>query len=168
MQLQKLDDSTGFLDSLRWSAIAIGTVIALAIQTMFLLLGFAFATSLGDREPGGLFGTWAVVVELCAIAIGAALAARLSHAERRGSGIAAGIITWSVVLVLGTLFQGLTMTRALGGSGAWAAFVGAVVSLAAAIVGGALGVKARTPAGTSGEARQPGPDVVMPPRAPAS
>jgi hypothetical protein len=140
MNLDKLDETTHFVDSVRWSAIATGTIIALALQTMLLLLGLAFATSVGDHIPGGGFDVWLVIVELCAIGLGAALTARLSHAERRMQGVTAGIMTWAVVLVLGTVFQGLTMTRALGGDGVWAAFIGALVSLAAAMVGGALGV----------------------------
>jgi hypothetical protein len=149
MTVRRLDESTGFLGSLSWSAIATGTFIALAVQTVFLLLGLAVATSFGDRAPGGVYSAWTVLVELCAIAIGAALTARLSHAERRSSGVAAGVITWAVVLVLGSVFQGLTMTRALGGSGAWAAFIGAVVSLGAAIVGGWAGVRLGASSGTS-------------------
>jgi len=69
--------------------------------------------------------------------------------------------------VLGSVFQGLTMTRALGGTGAWAAFIGAVVSLAAAIVGGSLGVRTGPPVTTSGETAGAGPDLVPPPHAPA-
>ena len=165
MKVRRFDESTGFLGSLSWSAVATGTFIALAVQTVFLLLGLALAMSFGDRAPGGVYSAWTVIVELCAIAIGAALTARLSHAERRSSGIAAGVITWAVVLVLGSVFQGLTMTRALGGSGAWAAFIGAVVSLAAAIAGGALGVHAGALSGTTFEAghTRRDVDVTVPP-----
>jgi hypothetical protein len=147
------------LGSLSWSAIAGGTFIALAVQAVFLLLGLAFATSFGDRAPGGVYSVWTVIVEFCAIAIGAALTARLSHAGRRSSGIAAGVITWAVVLVLGSVFQGLTMTRALGGSGAWAAFIGALASLVAAIVGGAFGVRLGAPSGSSFEHTHDGREV---------
>ena len=140
------------MSSLSWSAIATGTFIALAVQTVLLLFGLAIATSFGDHLPGTGFGIWMVLVELGAIAIGAALSARLSHAARRGTGIAAGVVTWSVVLVLGTMFQAFTMTRAIGGSGVWAELIGAVASLAAAIVGGAFAVHL---AGSSGSPLEP-------------
>ena len=139
MNTRSLEESTRLVDSLSWSAIAFGTFIALSVQSVLLMLGLALATSTGDEMPGGGFNIWMVVVELVAIAVGAALTARLSHVDRRSNGIAAGVMTWAVVLVLGGVFQGLTMTRALGGSGAWAMLIGAVVSLVAAMIGGAFG-----------------------------
>ncbi|MDB4957524.1 MAG: hypothetical protein JWO36_5093 [Myxococcales bacterium] len=139
MDTRKLEESSRLIGSVSWSAIASGTVIALALQTVLLLLGLAFATSVGDQTPGGGFGLWLVVVELLSIAVGAALTARLSPIEHRMSGVAAGVMTWALVLVLGGMFQGLTMTRGLGGTGAWALFIGAIISLAAAIVGGMFG-----------------------------
>ena len=141
MYTQRLEQSSRLLDSVSWSAIASGTVIALALQTMFLMLGFAIATSVGDHVPGAGFGVWMVIVELCAIAVGAALTARLSHTEQRSYGMAAGVMTWAVALVFGAVFQGLTLTRALGGPGAWAPFIGAAVSLIAAMIGGAFGAQ---------------------------
>ncbi len=139
MDTHKLEETTDAMDTIRWSAIASGTAIALAVQTVLLLLGFAFATSVGDRIPGAGFGVWMVIVELIAIAIGAALTARMSHALDRRHGIAAGIMTWAVTLVLGAVFEGLAMTRGIGGTGAWAGFIGALISLVAAVLGGAFG-----------------------------
>ena len=144
MNTRKLEEGSELVDSLSWSAIASGTIVALALQTVLSLLGLGFATSFGDHQPGGVFDLWIVIVELFAIAVGAALTARLSHAERRMNGVAAGLMTWAVVIVLGTVFQGLTMMRAIGGSGAWAAFFGAVLSLVAAALGGSFGARLNT------------------------
>ena len=144
MNTRKLEESTRLVDSLSWSAIASGTIVALAVQTVLALLGLGFATSVGDGRPGGVYDLWIVIVELVAIAVGAALTARLSHAERRMNGVAAGLMTWAVVVVLGNVFQGLAMMRAIGGSGAWAAFFGAVISLVAAALGGSFGARLNT------------------------
>jgi hypothetical protein len=139
MDTRKLEEGSRLIGSVSWSAIATGTFIALALQTVLLWLGLAFATSVGDHTPGSVFGLWLVIVELASLAIGAALTARLSYATNQMSGVAAGVMTWAVVLVIGGVFQGLTATRGLSGSSAWAVFIGALVSLIAAIIGGSFG-----------------------------
>jgi len=152
MQTRKLDEGTRLIGAISWSSIATGVFLALAIQAVFVQLGLALATSVGDKAPAGGFSLWAVVVQLCAIAIGAAVTARISHAERRMSGVAAGVMTWAVALALGGIAQQGTamIMRGFDSSGVWAGFLGAVISLAAAIVGGAFG------ASLGGSAREPG------------
>src|SRR3954464_13085862 len=122
MNIRRLEDGARLLDSVSWSAIASGTIIALALEIVLLLFGVAIATSVGDGTPGAGYAVWMALVQLFSIAIGAALAARLSHVANRFEGMGVGVLTWALVVVIGVAFQGLTMTRMLAGSGAWAAF----------------------------------------------
>ncbi len=155
MDTKRLEQSSRLLDSISWSAVASGTVIALALQTLLLMLGYAIATSVGDHAPGAGFGVWMVIVELCAIAVGAALTARLSHVYQKTYGMAAGIMTWALAIVLGAVFQGLTLTRAFGGPSPWAPFFGAAISLAAAIIGGAFGSRIGSSSSRGDEYHEP-------------
>lgn len=139
MNTRKLEESTRPFDSVRWSAIATGAFIALALQAVLLAFGFGVSTSTGDGVPGTGFAIWLVIVDLCSIALGAALAARASHTETRGAGVAAGILTWAVVLVLGGLF--LQLGGGLTRLGAWSVFIGDILSLGAAIAGGIFGTQ---------------------------
>lgn len=148
MNTRTFDKSTRLIGATSWAAIASGVFIALALQALLLLFGFAVAVE--DARIGAGYGSWAVIVQLISIAAGAALAARLSHAGDRAGGIAAGVMTWAVALVVGGALQGVTMIGRGGGSAmAWAAFIGAALGLGAAIFGGAAGATVRgRPAGT--------------------
>jgi hypothetical protein len=116
-----------------------GAVVALALQTVLLVLGLAVATSFGDHQPGGGFSLWAIIVELVAVGFGAMVSARLAHADDRQRGIAAGLMLWAVMIVIGSWFQGLTLARGFTGGAAWTLFIAAILSLAAAVYGGLLG-----------------------------
>lgn len=157
MNTRKLDESTRLIGGISWSAIATGAVIAVALQMVLMSLGVALSSSVGDREPEGGYSLWAVISQLVAIAVGAALTARLAHAERRMNGVAAGIMTWALTLVLGGAGLGFAMGAQLT-YGAWSAFIGAVLGLGAAIVGGSVGATL----GRSTSAGQPltGPPIV--------
>lgn len=135
------DESSRLIGATRWQAIASGVFIALALQVLLSLLGLAFA--LGDERIGSGYEAWATLVQLASIAVGAALAARISHLGSRAGGIAAGIMTWAVVLVLGGAVQGLTMVPRPSAGSAWIAFFGALFGLGAAILGGSFGATMR-------------------------
>jgi len=153
MNTRRLEEGSRWLGTIRWSAIASGVFIALALQTLLLLLGLAFGLSVGDETVGGGYALWAVIVQLVCLAIGAAVAAALSHAHGRMSGIAAGVMTWAVSLVIGGALSGFTLTQRLDGTAAWSAFVGALLGLIAAIAGGAFGATLR--GGERGERVEP-------------
>ena len=161
MDTRRLDESSRLVGATSWAAIASGVFIALALQTLLLLFGLALGLSVGDRAVGGGFALWAVIVQLFAIAVGAALAARLSHAHYRMGGMVAGIMTWAVALALGGTLTGATFGERFASTGAWAGFIGAILGLGAAIVGGAIGSTfgggGRTTATTRSE-------IVEPPR----
>ena len=124
------------LEGANWGAVATGVFIGLAIQTVLLLSGMAVVRSVGDRLPGTGYQVWAVVSVLLGVAIGAALAASLSHIARRASGAAVGVLTWSITLVLGAVVSGIAIAPRIDGAGAWAPLFGAVLGLAAAMFGG--------------------------------
>lgn len=137
MNTTSFQAKTGLLGSLSWQAIASGVFVALALQVLLSLLGLAFA--LGDEEVGGGYQSWAVVVQLVSIATGAALASMLSHEGSRAGGIATGIMTWAVVLVLGGAVQAVAMLPRSSAGSAWIAFFGAFFGLIAGILGGSVG-----------------------------
>lgn len=144
MDTRRFEEAARWLGTIRWSAIATGVFIALALQTVLLLLGVALARSVGDEAIGGGFALWAVIVQLACLAVGAAIAAALSHVHDRMSGVAAGVMTWAVALVLGGVLSGFSLTQRLEGTAAWSGFFGALLGLAAAVVGGAFGATLRT------------------------
>lgn len=138
MDTRKIDEGTRLVGAISWSAIATGAVIAVALQTVLLLLGLAITSSVGDRVPEGGYSLWVVLVQVVALAVGAALTARLSHAERKMNGVAAGVMTWAVSLVIGGAASAFVMGAQLD-RGAWSAFLGALIGLAAALLGGSFG-----------------------------
>jgi hypothetical protein len=138
MVTRKLTEGSRLVGATSWAAIAFGVFTALALQHLLIMFGLALGVSTGDRNVAGGFALWVVIVQLLSIALGAALAARLAHAGNRTGGVAAGVMTWAVALVLGGTLQGVSLME-IGPTGAWAAFFAALLGLAAAIAGGAAG-----------------------------
>ena len=141
MNTRSLEDSIHSVGATKWSAIATGVFLALAVQTVMLLLGAAVTSSVGDGVPEGGYAFWALLVQLAAIGAGAAIAAALSHATLRRAGIGAGVVVWAVALVFGGLVTVFVLSRGSAETNAWLAFFGALLSLTAAIVGGAIGTR---------------------------
>lgn len=139
MDTRKLEEGSRLVGATSWSAIASGVFVALALQTVLLLLGLAFGLSVGDRAVGGGYAMWAILVQLSSIAVGSALAAAVTHAERGKGGMVAGLMTWAVAIVIGGALSWISVGRMVDGTGAWSAFVGAVLGLGAAILGGVFG-----------------------------
>jgi len=146
MNTRRLEESTRLVGATSWAAIVTGVFLALALQAVLMWFGLALAQSSGDRVPARGFEVWAVIVQLLAIAFGAAIASAISRTDRRG-GVATGIMVWAVALVLGGLVTGVAMATRFPGGAAWSAFLGALLGLAAAIVGGWFGASFRGPAG---------------------
>jgi hypothetical protein len=152
MNIRRIEERIDMVGAASWGAIATGVFVALAIQTLLLLLGVAFGVSVGDEALGSGYAVWAVLVQLCSIAIGAALAAALSHTDNRTGGSMAGFLVWAVALVLGGILSGLFLPRRIDETGAWSAFFGAALSLIVALIGGAIGARLnRHRAGMGGE-----------------
>lgn len=129
-----------------WAAIAAGVVVALAAQILLFWLGNAFAVSVGDRRPEGLFAVWVVVVQLASLFLGAAFAGYLARSATNASGAAIGAFTWALALVLGGTLasEPLAGWRPAGAAAAaWTTFFGGLLSLAAAVIGGIVGSQRR-------------------------
>jgi hypothetical protein len=117
-------------------------VVALAAQILLLWLGDAVVTSVGDKQPGGGFAVWVVLVQLGSLLLGAGFAAFLARPAFAGGGAAIGAFTWALALVLGSALA----ARPLAGwrpenvaAAAWTTFFGALLSLGTAMLGGAFG-----------------------------
>ena len=135
-------DIRSALSDWNWAAIAAGVVIALAAQILFLWLGSAFALSVGDERPAGMFAVWVVLVQLGSLFLGAGFAAFLAKSPTNAAGAAVGAFTWALTLVLGSTLasQPLAGWRPADSSAAaWTTFLGALLSLATAMFGGLIG-----------------------------
>jgi hypothetical protein len=142
MNTLTLDRVTRLLRATHWPAIAIGVFLALAVQSLLVRLGFAIAVN--DARVGSGYGLWVVLVELAALALGGAVAASASHAPDRAAGIAAGVMTWAVALVVGAISHGVVIGRDVTTEAvAWTGFFAALLGLGAAVGGGIFGVSLR-------------------------
>lgn len=137
MNTRRLDEGTRLVGATSWAAIAYGVFLALALQTVLLLLGIAVGVSVGDRGVGNGYAVWAVIVQLVSIGVGAAVAGAVNRREDRASGMVAGVMTWAVVLVLGGILN-IAVPRGVE-LNAWLAFFGAILTLGVAAAGGAFG-----------------------------
>ena len=107
---------------LNWSAIAGGTLLAMAVH--FLLgtlgagVGLAIFSPLTDAHPGENFSLGAAVVwSVCALAAlfcGGVMAGRYSHSLH--GGFVHGILVWSITLILTFTFASIGTGTILGGA----------------------------------------------------
>ncbi len=154
MNTRRIEEGARLFGTFRWGPVMTGVFLALATQALLLLFGLAIAQSSGDGVPGNGYAVWSVIVQLAAIAFGAAVASAMSDADRR-AGMIAGIMVWAVGLVIGGLVTGVTLGTQLNGGGAWSAFFGALLGLGAAILGGMIG--ARIGGGRTARIERPAP-----------
>lgn len=107
---------------IRWSAIGLGALLAVALQIplMFLGAGIGLATldvrspapPLGLSVAASIFGGLTLIA---AFAAGGWITSYFARPDRRGSAILHGLATWAVVAALGVFFVGTQMVSALGG-----------------------------------------------------
>jgi hypothetical protein len=142
MNTNKIEESSRMLAATSWSAIATGVFVALALQVLLLMLGLAFGVSVGDRRIDTGFAWWSFLVTIVSLVVGGAVTARLSRTYSTLGGMVAGAMTWAVAIVVGGMFGnivGETLATRVSTSGVWAAFLGILLGLAAAMLGGVLG-----------------------------
>ena len=114
-----------------WRAILAGLVVALAVDVLLTLLGFAvgltaFEPTAGATKGVGLgLGIWLILTAIASVFAGAYFGARVAGDPWKGDGVAHGMMVWAGFTLLSLW---------LVGSG-----IGKVVSGAASIAGGALG-----------------------------
>jgi cellobiose-specific phosphotransferase system component IIC len=133
------EDTTAALGrAWNWSAVLKGTFLALATFVVLRYFGAALGVSTGNGVLETGFAVWSVIVQIVSVAVGAALAGYLTGSRQARDGAIAGISTWVVTIVLmSTLFGAAGPQTAR--SALWAAFLGALLSLGAAVIGGILG-----------------------------
>lgn len=106
---------------LNWSAIAAGTLMAVAVHFLLGMLGvgagLAVFFPLTDAHPGENFSVGAAVVwslcALAALACGGVLAGRYSHSLH--GGFVHGILVWCITLILTFTFASIGAGTILGG-----------------------------------------------------
>ena len=93
--------------SIRWSAIAAGLVVGLAVQLLFALFGAAAGLSvlqlISDSAAQTLpawAGLWHASATLMATFVGAYVASRLSGLRRSSDGVLQGSVTWAALCLL--------------------------------------------------------------------
>jgi hypothetical protein len=136
-----------------WRAILAGIIVALAVDVLLTLLGFAVGLTAFEPTPGatkgiGLgLGIWLILTSIASVFAGAYFGARVAGDPWKGDGVAHGVMVWAGFTILSLW---------LVGSG-----IGKIVSGAANVAGSAIGMmgseqianQARRVAPT---ARQPG------------
>ncbi len=107
----------------RWGAIVAGFLIAIVTQVILGLLGLAFGLSginptthanVAAFGVGG--GLWLLVTTIISAFLGAWAASSWANIESRADGLLHGIITWSLFMVVTTLFIGTGVGSLLGGT----------------------------------------------------
>jgi hypothetical protein len=117
-----------------WRAIFAGILVALGVEILLSLLGFAvgltaFEPTAGATKGVGMgLGIWLIITAIASVFAGAYFGARVAGDPWRGDGVAHGVMVWAGFTILSLW---------LVGSG-----IGKVVSGAAGIAGGAIGAAA--------------------------
>ncbi len=104
-----MDESitVGELPRVRWSAVIVGALCALAIQIVLTLfgLGFGFAARpTGSSELGVVAVIWNLLVPLIASGIGASIAVRNAAAGSMKGAYLHGALVWAIGLIAGSIF----------------------------------------------------------------
>ncbi len=87
-----------------WSAIAAGSVMALALYLLLTLLGSAIGLSISDRTSADTLGNsaaiWAILITAACLFTGGCLASQLSTGENKTEGAIYGLMVWAVVFAM--------------------------------------------------------------------
>ncbi|MBI3945102.1 MAG: hypothetical protein HY321_04230 [Armatimonadetes bacterium] len=151
------------LERLSWGAVWSGLLVALATQMILSAFGLGLNLyGLTESATGGIapnlsaLGLWTAIWALISLFLGGLVAARLANSLTAMNGIWHGIVVWALTLALGTLLTALGITGVFGflsprmmaapgfGMGdimntAWGFFIGSLLGLGAAVLGGWLG-----------------------------
>ncbi len=110
-----------------WGAIFAGSIVALAVQIFFSVLGLGIGISLinplveqGFGSISGGAGIWILITTVISLFIGGWFASRLSGAYKSTYGVLQGLVSWG----LATLVSFYLMTTAVGS--VMSGFVGAL------------------------------------------
>src|SRR5882757_9114992 len=84
-----------------WRAVIAGVVIALAVDVLLSLLGFAvgltaFAPTAGATKGVGIgLGIWLILTAIASVFAGAYFGARVAGDPWKGDGVAHGVLVWA-------------------------------------------------------------------------
>ncbi len=138
----------------QWGPVFSGLVVAVGISVVLSALGVALGFSLGPPPRAGGLPYWMIGSQVVGLFIGAMLAARQSRVSHMFTGVVTGAVVWSLFLIADLVFgltgffsqmtavtrpfvaTARTMTANLG----WWIFIGYIILLISAILGGASGV----------------------------
>ncbi len=151
-----------------WASIFAGTFVFLAIEVTFGVLGaaiFASAANPAQAHPvsGGIsagLGIWMVILSIIAVYYGAKTAGRLARTSDRNRGMYQGLVVFGMSIFTSILVTALSVGAAAPGSlnpgahgansvadvvakGGYWLFVGLVLSMIAAGIGGAHGASTK-------------------------
>jgi hypothetical protein len=118
-----------------WRAIFAGIAVALAVDVLLTLLGFAVGLTAFEPTPGatkgvGLaLGIWLIITAIASVFAGAYFGARVAGDPWKGDGVAHGVMVWAGFTILSLW---------LVGSG-----IGKIVSGAAGVASTAIGMIGR-------------------------
>lgn len=108
-----------------WGALFAGTVAALAVQLLLMVLGMAIGLSVADSAltdrdaPGGLgvgAGIWWLATMIIALFVGGYVAARLAGLFKAADGVLHGFLTWSLTALIGTFVVTSSIGSLVGGA----------------------------------------------------
>lgn len=144
--------------ALRWPAVLGGMVVGIAAQLLLMVVGVAAGLSGTDNAAGSsaiplVAGVWKAASLLVSALVGGYVAARSTGFRRTGDGVLHGVVCWGATTILFAVLATTEAGTALGGlfgllapappvsAGQAGAWLGAGLSLAAGIGGGAWGVR---------------------------
>lgn len=101
-----------------WRAIFAGIAVALAVEVLLTLLGFAIGLSALEPTRGALkgigigLGLWLILTAIASVFAGAYFGARVAGDPWRGDGVAHGVMVWAGFLLISLWLMG-------AGAGKW-------------------------------------------------
>lgn len=137
------------IESISWSSIIAGMLIAIVIQICLSLLGIGIGLSTIDAKTetnptDGLgigTGIWYFLSSLISVFAGAWIAGRLAQTRRLFDGIIHGLLTWSLITLVTLYFLSTTIGSIIGGA---SKLVGNTLGVAGNLTG--KGIAAMSPA----------------------
>jgi len=95
-----------------WRAILAGIVVALAVDVLLSLLGFAVCLTAFEPVAGAVknvgtgIGIWLIITAIASVFAGAYFGARVAGDPWRGDGVAHGLMVWAGFVLLSTWLLG--------------------------------------------------------------
>jgi hypothetical protein len=144
----------------RWGAVWAGFIVTISLTLLLTTLGIGLGLTMVPTGHTGGLAYWILASTIVSLFIGAVLTSKLGGVRTVGAGIVHGVLVWGLLVLLDAVAGGMArgaagfagmlvvtgpemgeramMTRIAG----WWFFVGGLVTLISAMLGGAAGVSA--------------------------